>query len=289
LPVHPLPPCCDVLLEQKASFISACVSLLIKKVNAFAPEVTVTNRLACISIALCALSSAPALADGFSLTLDAPVLPQFSIGLGLNYSLQVIPNLYVGISTDTRYTASAPADAQFSFDARFGGKYIAGLYEETSFYIKWYAGTGVTIRPIGVGSGVKVDFNGGLFGRYELSRVAKIYGGVDGGVFLDFNQASPLNLYASAFAGVKIDPNPLLSAYFQVAGGWNRIENTGTQNPGYLLDARIGGYIAIVPQFRIGLFVGYLASASGGGVIFGIGGQFLERPGTLATPGNYLP
>jgi hypothetical protein len=236
-----------------------------------------------------ALSSTHALADGFSLTIDAPILQVFSIGLGLNYSLQVIPNLYVGISTDTRYTASAPADAQFSIDARFGGKYIASLYEEPSFYIKWYAGSGVNIRPIGLGAGVKIDFNGGLFGRYEISRIAKLYGGVDGGVIVDFVQASPLNLFASAFAGVKIDPNPILSAYFQVAGGWNRVENTGTTAPGYILDARIGGYFALVPQFRIGLFVGYLSSAGGNGIVFGIGGQYLERPGTLATPGNYLP
>ena len=251
----------------------------------------VNHRFARIGIALFALSSAPALADGFSLTLDAPILPQFSIGLGVNYSLQVIRNLYVGISTDTRYTASAPADTQFSIDVRFGGKYIDSLYEQSQFYVKWYAGAGVNIRPIGASSGATADFNGGLFGRYELSKVAKIYGGVDGGLLLNFNQANPLNLYASAFAGVKIDPNPILSAYFQVAGGWNRVENTGAQGLGYLLDARIGGYFTVVPQFRLGLFVGYVSSANtnGNAVIFGIGGQFAERPGTLATPGNYLP
>jgi hypothetical protein len=249
----------------------------------------VAHRLARVGIALLALSATPALADGFSLTLDAPILPQFSVGLGLNYTLQVIPNLYVGVSTDTRYSASLPAADQFSIDVRFGGKYITTLYEEPSFYIKWYAGAGINIRPIGAGAGAVADFNGGLFGRYELSRVAKFYGGVDGGVLLNFSQANPLNLYASAFAGVKIDPNPILSAYFQIAGGWNRIENTGTQNLGYLVDARIGGYFAVVPQFRIGLFVGYVGSGNGSGVIFGIGGQFLERPGTLATPGNYLP
>ena len=269
--------------------ISRALDSFWHKTQHFSDEVNVNHRFARIGIALFALSSAPALADGFSLTLDAPILPQFSIGLGINYSLQVIPNLYVGISTDTRFTASAPADAQFSIDVRFGGKYIDSLYEQPQFYVKWYAGAGVNIRPIGASSGATADFNGGLFGRYELSKVAKIYGGADGGVLLNFNQSNPLNLYASAFAGIKIDPNPILSAYFQVAAGWNRVENTGAQGLGYLLDARIGGYFTVVPQFRLGLFVGYVGSNAGSGVIFGIGGQFAERPGSLATPGNYLP
>ena len=44
-------------------------------------EVNVNNGFARIGIALFALWSAPVMADGFSLTLDAPILPQFSLRL----------------------------------------------------------------------------------------------------------------------------------------------------------------------------------------------------------------
>ncbi len=254
------------------------------------------RKLALLAVATVGVSGSVAHAEGFSLTLDVPVRPEFSIGLGLNYSLQVIPNLYVGISTDTRFIAgnsgaTPPTNGIFSFEARFGGKYIETLLIEKAYYLKWYAGAGIVIQPFGVTTGFRSDVVGGFFGRYEISKVAKVYGGLDGGVLLEFNQANPLNLFASLFAGIKIDPSPLLSLYFQSSVGWNRIENTSNtlRGGGYLLDARIGGYFSIVPQFRLGLFVGYLGSQSQNALTFGISGQFLEKPGSLATPGNYLP
>jgi hypothetical protein len=260
-------------------------------------EVFVLRKLALLAVATVGVSvGSVAHAEGFSMTLDVPIAPEFSIGLGLNYSLQVIPNLYVGISTDTRFIAGNPSatpatNGTFSFKARFGGKYIETLLLEKAYYLKWYAGAGIVIQPFGPTTGFSSDLVGGFFGRYEISRVAKVYGGLDGGVLLEFNQANPLNLFASLFAGIKIDPNPLLSLYFQTSVGWNRIENTeNTLVGGYLLDARIGTYFSIVPQFRLGIFVGYISSqAKGGSLTFGITGQFAEKPGSLATPGNYLP
>ena len=118
-PVHYDPRCCNALNDSHVTFSRAF--RFFSKTSLSSDEVNVNHGFARIGIALFALSSAPALADGFSVTLDAPILPQFSVGLGINYSLQVIRNLYVGISTDTRFTASAPADAQFSIDVRFGG------------------------------------------------------------------------------------------------------------------------------------------------------------------------
>jgi hypothetical protein len=259
--------------------------------------VFVLRKLALLAVATVGVSvGSVAQAEGFSLTLDVPIAPEFSIGLGLNYSLQVIPNLYIGISTDTRFIAGNPnavpaTNGVFSFKARFGGKYIETLLLEKAYYLKWYAGAGIVIQPFGPTTGFSSDVVGGFFGRYEISRVAKVYGGLDGGVLLEFNQANPLNLFASLFAGIKIDPSPLLSMYFQTSVGWNRIENTeNTLVGGYLLDARIGTYFSIVPQFRLGIFVGYISSQSRGGALtFGIGGQYIEKPGSLATPGNYLP
>jgi hypothetical protein len=72
-------------------------------------EVFVLRKLALLAVATVGVSvSSVAQAEGFSLTLDVPIAPEFSIGLGLNYSLQVIPNLYIGISTDTRFIAGNP-------------------------------------------------------------------------------------------------------------------------------------------------------------------------------------
>ena len=236
------------------------------------------------------MMSAPVLADGFSMTLDVPIQPRFTISLGINYSLQVISNLYVGISSDLSFIASNPDNAKIALNVRFGGKYIATLLDDPSFYLKWYTGVGLEITAF-ANSNVSSDINGGFFTRYFLSKVAKIYGGVDGALTFGFGTInSGLNLEASLFVGIKIDPNPTFSAYFQFAGGWNRIQTTGARDLGYLLDARIGAYFAIVPQFRLGLYIGFQnGQTRGGEVIFGIGGQLLERPGTLATPGNYLP
>lgn len=232
----------------------------------------------------------PVLADGFSLTLDVPIQPRFTISLGINYSLQVISNLYVGISSDLSFIASNPDNAKIALNVRFGGKYIATLIDDPSYYLKWYTGVGLEITAF-ANSNVSSDINGGFFTRYFLSKVAKVYGGVDGALTFGFGTINGgLNLEASLFVGIKIDPTPSFSAYFQFAGGWNRIQTTGARDLGYLLDARIGAYFAIVSQFRLGLYIGFQnGQTRGGEVVFGIGGQLLERPGTLATPGNYLP
>jgi hypothetical protein len=234
--------------------------------------------------------SSSVFADGFSLTLDVPIQPRFSIGLGLNYSLQVISNLYVGISSDLSFIASNPDNAKIAFNVRFGGKYIAALIDEPAYYLKYYAGVGLEITAF-ANSNVSSDINGGFFTRFFVSKVAKIYGGIDGALTFGFGSInSGLNLEASLFAGIKIDPSPAFSAYFQFAGGWNRIQTTGARDAGYLLDARIGAYFAIVPQFRLGLYIGFQnGQTRGGEIVFGVGGQFLEKPGSLATPGNYLP
>jgi hypothetical protein len=234
--------------------------------------------------------SSSVFADGFSLTLDVPVQPRFSIGLGINYSLQVISNLYVGISSDLRFIASNPDNAKIALDVRFGGKYIASLIDEPAYYLKYYAGIGLEIAAF-ANSNVSSDINGGLFTRFFISKVAKIYGGIDGALTFGFGTVNGgLNLEASLFAGIKIDPNPAFSAYFQFAGGWNHLQTTGARDAGYLLEARIGAYFAIVPQFRLGLYIGFQnGQTRGGEIVFGISGQFLEKPGSLATPGNYLP
>jgi hypothetical protein len=234
--------------------------------------------------------SSSVFADGFSLTLDVPIQPRFSIGLGINYSLQVISNLYVGISSDLSFIASNPDNAKIALNVRFGGKYIAALIDEPAYYLKYYAGVGLEITAF-ANSNVSSDINGGFFTRFFVSKVAKIYGGIDGALTFGFGSInSGLNLEASLFAGIKIDPSPAFSAYFQFAGGWNRIQTTGARDAGYLLDARIGAYFAIVPQFRLGLYIGFQnGQTRGGEIVFGVGGQFLEKPGSLATPGNYLP
>jgi hypothetical protein len=224
----------------------------------------------------------PALADGFSATVDVPVLPTFSIGAGLHYSTEVIPNLFVGGSLNANFTPSFPASAQFGFGARAGVKYIVQVMEAKNGFVNVYVGAGldlVVLPSVNVGS----DLNAGVFTRYGISDAVKVYGGIDGELAFNFT-ASQFNPQISAYGGLKFEPIGALSLYTQAAIGFNGITTVNTGGAGFVYDARLGMYYDIVPQFRVGAYVGF-----NGGVVLGISGQYSLKPGTLAIPGNYLP
>jgi hypothetical protein len=227
--------------------------------------------------------NAPALADGFSVTLDAPILPNFSIGTGLNYSYEVIPNLFVGGSLNLIFVPSAPSNAQFGLSTRLGMKYIMQVIDANKTYVNVYTGAGVDLQIVPSPISVSADVNAGVFGRYGIADFVKVYGGMDGALGYNFS-AGVLNPEISAYAGLKFEPIGALSLYAQAGVGYNSISSVGTSGVGFVYDIRAGLYYDIVPQFRLGVYTGF-----NGGFLLGISGQYTMKPGTLATPGNYLP
>jgi hypothetical protein len=229
-----------------------------------------------------ALGAAPALADGFSATIDLPVLPAFSVGAGLHYSTEIIPNLFVGGSLNLGFTPSLPAASQFGVSARVGAKYIVQVLSANNTFVNVYAGAGfdASILPT---SSFSVDLNAGFVARYGISQDIKVYGGMDSALAYNFSvgQFSP---QISGYAGLKFEPLAGISLYTQAALGFNSIATVESFGTGLLFDTRVGLYYDIVPEFRLGLYAGY-----NGGFVLGIGGQYSMKPGTLAIPGNYLP
>jgi hypothetical protein len=227
--------------------------------------------------------SAPVLADGFSVTVDAPILPNFSIGTGLNYSYEVIPNLFVGGSLNLAFVPSLPSGSQFGLSTRVGAKYIMQVIDSNNTYVNVYTGAGIGVQILPSPVSVSADVNAGVFGRYGIGNDVKLYGGMDGALGYNFS-AGVLNPAISAYAGVKFEPIGALSLYAQAGVGFNSISSVGTSGAGFVYDTRAGLYYDIVPQFRLGVYAGF-----NGGFLLGIGGQYTMKPGTLATPGNYLP
>ncbi len=238
-----------------------------------------------IIIALAGLLAlnAPALADGFSVTVDAPISPNFSIGTGLNYSYEVIPNLFVGGSLNLVFVPSAPSSAQFGLGTRIGAKYIMQVIDTSKTYVNVYTGAGVNLQILPSPVSVSADVNAGVFGRYGVADFVKIYGGMDGALAYNFSVGA-LNPSISAYGGLKFEPIGALSLYAQAGVGYNNISSVGTSGAGLVYDIRAGLYYDIVPQFRLGVYTGF-----NGGFLLGISGQYTMKPGTLATPGNYLP
>jgi hypothetical protein len=225
----------------------------------------------------------PVLADGFSMTVDAPISPNFSIGTGLNYSYEVVPNLFVGGSLNLVFVPSAPSNAQFGLGTRIGAKYIMQVIDANKTYVNVYTGAGVDLQILPSPISVSADVNAGVFGRYGIADFVKIYGGLDGALGYNFS-AGVLNPEISAYAGLKFEPIGALSLYAQAGVGYNSISSVGTSGAGLVYDTRAGLYYDLVPQFRLGVYAGF-----NGGFLLGISGQYTMKPGTLATPGNYLP
>ncbi len=227
--------------------------------------------------------SSPAFADGFSATIDVPILPNFSIGTGLNYTYEVVPNLFVGGSLNLVFVPNLPSGSQFGLSTRVGAKYIMQVIDTNNTYVNVYAGAGLDLQILPSPISVSADVNAGVFGRYSLGNDVKLYGGMDSALGYNFS-AGVLNPEISAYAGLKFEPIGALALYAQAGVGYNSILSVGTSGAGFVYDIRAGLYYDIVPQFRLGVYAGF-----NGGFVLGIGGQYTMKPGTLATPGNYLP
>lgn len=244
-------------------------------------------------LGLVAAFSGPALADGLSASLEVPILPQFSVGGTLNYTYEVIPNLFLGGSLGGAYNFSASVGG---IGGRVGGVYVLQLLDADNTFVNAYVGAGTNviylIAPTVSGVAFSADVNGGLFARYGISQAARVYGGVDAAAAYNFS-AGQFVPVASGYAGLRLEPLTNLNVYVQGAVGLNAIKVanssgssliTGLGTPGFVYDVRAGLYYAIVPQVQVGLYTGF-----NGGFSIGLSAKFVEKPETLATPGNYLP
>ncbi len=250
------------------------------------------QRTLLLGLAAAAFTS-PALADGLSASLEVPILPQFSVGGTLNYSYEVIPNLFLGGSLGGTYAFGAQVGA---IGGRVGGVYVIQLLDADNTFVNAYVGAGTNvlyvITPAASAVSVSADANAGVFARYGISQAARIYGGVDGAAAYNFS-AGQFVPVVSTYAGFRLEPVSNLQIYIQGAVGLNGIKAASTSGSnlfngagaaGFVYDVRAGLYYAIVPQVQVGLYTGF-----NGGFSIGLSAKFVEKPETLATPGNYLP
>ena len=129
------------------------------------------KHLAVTALSLVGLASGAAFADGFSATLETPITfgngTQFSAGGSLNYSYEVMPNLFAGASLGGAYNFSAGAGA---LGARVGVVYVAQLIDAPNTYVNAYVGAGANALVLPQPFSFAVDANAGLFARYGISQ-----------------------------------------------------------------------------------------------------------------------
>ena len=224
------------------------------------------------------LSSA-ALADGFSATLEVPIVPTFSAKLGLNYSLEVSPNLFIGGSLNSTITPGATN--VFGLTARVGAKYVLLLLKNSTTSVNAYLGAGVNASVIPTPFTIGLDLNAGINAIAAIGGGFKFYGGVDGvAVYVFTGGAFVFSLAANA--GVFFEP--VTNLEFRLQGLVALVGTAGVTGFGWGINSSL--YYTIVPQFKVGLTAAY---GSSGAFVFGLGALFAEKPGTLGIAGNYLP
>jgi hypothetical protein len=213
-------------------------------------------------------------ADGLSGEINLPVNP-FSVNAAINYTYELVPNWFVGGSLRASYGPFGSTGA-FDSSARLATNYIINLAETRDLKADAYVGAGVDLGFIGGFSAVP-DVNAGARATFSISPGAKVYGGVDGRLAL-LSPSTGVSVAPSVFTyfGGKLEPVTNLEVYAQAGLGYSRAFN---------YDLKLGAYYTVIPEVRLGASVGY------GGDAFraSIGAQFAQKPGTLATPGNFLP
>jgi hypothetical protein len=238
------------------------------------------KRVFVVAATALGLSSA-ALADGFSATLDVPIVPtnQFSVRLGLNYSLEVSKNLFIGASLNPSFTPSNTN--QFGLTARVGAKYVVLIAKSAESIFNGYVGAGATANIVPQPFGISADINAGLDGVFGLGAGFKLYTQLNGKAGYDFT-ASVFGYQVDATLGIFVEPLQNLEFRLQATGVFAGVGNIN--GFGWALGSSL--YYTIVPQFKLGVTAGY---GSGGAFVFGVGALFAEKPGTLGIAGNYLP
>jgi hypothetical protein len=234
-----------------------------------------------IMVILGALTVSSAAADGFSATVGVPVTPVFGVGAALNYTYEISPNWFVGGSLRANYTPSFTA-APFSAGARLGTNYIINLVDASNLKADAYVGAAVNLGFTN-GFSIAPELNAGTRATFSISPMAKLYGGLGGTLLIP--GAVALNL--DGYFGGKLEPVKNLEAYAEL--GFDYLGAFSSNSIG-LYDLKLGVYYTIIPEVRLGASVGYGgAFGVSGDFRTSIGAQFAQKPGTLATPGNFLP
>ena len=212
-------------------------------------------------------------ADGLSGEITLPLNP-FSVGAAINYTYEVVPNWFVGGSLRAGYGPFGSTGA-FNAGARLGTNYIINLAETRNLKADAYVGAGVDLGFIAAFSAVP-DINAGARATFSISPGAKVYGGIDGKVAL-LSSTTGVSVAPGVFTyfGGKLEPVTNLEVYAQAGLGYSTAFN---------YDLKLGAYYTLIPEVRLGASVGY-----NGDFRASIGAQFAQKPGTLATPGNFLP
>ena len=213
-------------------------------------------------------------ADGLSGEINLPLNP-FSVNAAINYTYELVPNWFVGGSLRAGYGPFGSAGT-FDYGARLATNYIINLAETRDLKADAYVGAGVDLGFSG-GFGAAPEVNAGARATFSINPGVKVYGGVDGRLAL-FVSSAGVSVGPSVFTyvGGKLEPVTNLEVYAQAGLGYSSRFN---------YDLKLGAYYTVIPEVRLGASVGY------GGDAFraSIGAQFAQKPGTLATPGNFLP
>lgn len=226
-------------------------------------------KKAIISIIAACVSGA-ALADGLSATLNIPVLPGFGIAGSLNYTANIQENAVVGISLRPSYTPTGG----FSLGTRVGAAYVIKLAEFDGGYAEAAvrAGANLGFAPFSW----SIDTGTELFVTGRIAPDMVLYGGATLSLPLLPSFANPLTL--GTYAGLKLELAKDLNAY-----GEGSLTIPFGGSIAYDLTASL--YASLTSSARIGFYTGF----GSGGFKIGLAADFVEKPETIGTPGNYLP
>ncbi len=240
------------------------------------------NRYALLTTALAALSLSPALADGFSANLNVGILPSpFSIGTSLNYTYSLTDNVVVG-----GRLGAATDFASIGLNSRLGIVYVQNIQKSSNSFVNFYADSGVDFSFFPATNSTFVispDITLGIDSAFGIAPALKALMGASATAYyiqtFAATNSGVFGLGLGAYVGLRYEPS-------------NQIEfNTEAHLNLYPLSSNVLAYnigaslyYAIIPQIKMGLYTGY-----NGGFYIGLGGQYVDKPGTLGTPGNYMP
>ena len=246
-------------------------------------------------IAITALSlGSSALADGFSASIDAPVFQgnqfNFSIGSSLNYSLEVAPRIFVGASLSPSFVFDQAANPVFSLAARVGAKYVMSIVKTSSLFVDVPIGIGVDVGILPSPLSASADVNAGVNINYVITPSLKVLAAAYGKLGYSFTAGS-LFYGAGGTAGLFFEPVKSVELFARGEAGVNGNFSSITSVATYSLVG--GAYYTFVPQFKLGLYVGYnnsFANAfTNGGFVVGLRGLIVMKPGSLGVEGAFKP
>jgi hypothetical protein len=245
------------------------------------------------SIAVLGLSSS-ALADGFSASLDAPIFQGnqfgFSVAASLSYSLEVAPRIFVGASLRPSFNASLPTD-NVGLSARVGAKYVLGVVKTNDVFFDVPLGIGVNLKFLPGGFEASADLNAGLNVIYVFAPGFKFLAKGDAALGFSFSTAT-FTYDLLGTLGLFFEPVGNLELFARAEAGLQGSFG-GASQPKYNLAS--GVYYTFVPQFKLGVFVGYNNFFAGGaffnsgGFTVGLRALFVQNPGTLGIEGAFQP